>query len=115
MTEYSDRVKILITNTNQHIVAYLFPPEMISTDFYTIQDPMMVNYRPIYEQNLPGKFEASFMRFCPLSSENIFEVRKDWIVSITDPDEGVLESYQNTLNSPSLDAQYYDSNSDSPE
>lgn len=114
MTEYSDRIKILITNTNQHIVAYLYP-ESSNSDFYTVQDPMMVNYRPIFEQNLPGKFEAAFMRFCPLSADNVFGIRKDWIVSITDPDKGVLESYENTLNSPTLDAQYYDSNSDSPE
>lgn len=115
MTETEDHIKVLVTASNQHIVAYLYPPSDFQ-NYYTVLDPMLIHYHSAYEENkATPKFEASFMRFCPLSSQNIFELRKDWIVSIADPDAGVLQSYQETVNNPVLIPQYYDSNSTSAE
>lgn len=112
--EYNDHIKILISNTNQHIVGYLYA-EDTSPDHFVVIDPMLIHYHPVYEENSPGKFEASFLRFCPLSRENLFEIRKDWIVAITDPDSGVLESYLNTIETPQPEPQYYDGSTSSPE
>lgn len=112
--EFCDHIKILISTSNQHIVGYLYD-EDTSPDYFVVIDPMLIHYHPIYEENSPGKFEASFLRFCALSKENLYEFRKDWIVAITDPDDGVVESYLNTIESPYLEPQYYDGNTSSPE
>lgn len=106
MTEHQDHIKILITNTNQHIVCYLYQ-EDLEKDYYVVIDPMLVCYSERYEENSSTpKFEASFLRFCPLSVNNIYNIRKEWIVCIADPDKHVLDSYTNTINNPVLIPEY---------
>ena len=106
MTEYE--IKVLVTNSGQHIVAYV--KEGDHPDFMQVKDPMMVHYHPVYDENSPGKVEASFMKFCSLSNDNEFSLNCQWILSALTPTDSVRESYLATINPPTIEIEEHDSN-----
>jgi len=51
------------------------------------------------EKDIEDKYTVQFSPWMPLSKDKIIELDPSWIVTLTEPNEWILESYNNKMNS----------------
>jgi len=64
---------------------------------YWMENPRLVNYAARAEEE-GGGITVNFGAVCPLSDEQAFSVRADYIVSILEPRDDVVTGYNNVVN-----------------
>lgn len=85
-------VKILVTRTGQQIIADTKQVSRKEDEVliaYWVSDPRVV----IYSQNEDETISVRFAPYCMVSDEREFSIKEDFIVSILEPRDDVLESY----------------------
>lgn len=92
-------VKILVTSVGQQIVSEVKQVENKETQeliAYWLENPRVVGY----QQSEDGQINVSFGAFCLLSDEQSFSIRSEYIVSILEPREDVVERYTAVITPP---------------
>jgi hypothetical protein len=95
-------IKVLVNALGQHIVAEVKQVENKDTNElvgYWLENPRMVNYTARSEEE-GGGMNVGFGAVCPLTDEQSFSVRADWIVSILEPRADVVGSYNHVVAPP---------------
>lgn len=91
-------IKILITNSNQHIIADVKQVENEETKAlvaYWLKGARLVQYG----QAEDGGLAVNFINFCPLATEAEFAIlQPNQILAILDPQEKALEAYNDVVN-----------------
>ena len=100
-------VKVLVNAIGQHIVAEVKQVENKETGdlvAYWLENPRLVSYvaRP---QEEGGGVTVNFGNVCPLSDEQAFSVRSEHIVSILEPRDDVVSSYNDIVTPQQAEAQ----------
>ena len=97
-------IKVLVTSIGQHLLADVKQVEDSDTNeilAYWLKDCRMVQY----SQNEDGGLGISLGEYCPVANGGEFSIRRDAIVSILDPREDVLETYNTLVNPPAVELQ----------
>jgi hypothetical protein len=100
-------VKVLVNAVGQHIVAEVKQVENKETGemvAYWLENPRLVSYVPRPEEE-GGGITVQFGTLCPLSDEQAFSVRSEHIVSILEPRDDVVSSYNDVVAPAQAEAQ----------
>ena len=93
-------VKVLVTAQGQHIVSEV--KQIENTDSKELVGYWLENPRAaVYGRTEEGQLTVNFGTLCPLSNEQNFSVRADHVVSILEPTEEVVKSYNELVFPPS--------------
>jgi len=97
-------IKVLVTSIGQHLLADVKQVEDTDTNeilAYWLKDARLVTY----SQNEDGGLAVSMGDYCPVATGGEFSIRRDAVVSILDPREDVLATYEALVNPPVVETQ----------
>lgn len=92
-------VKILVTSVGQQLISEVKQVENKDTKqviAYWLENPRVIGY----QQGQDEQINVNFGAFCLLSDEQSFSIRAEYIVSILEPREDVVERYRSIVTPP---------------